>query len=194
MAEGVKLLSAPGLKVRIAVGSAAVLLVGASIAPPATSTVEVSQERAAPLLEERIQLRESVRPFQGVDGAAAGVIPYGVAILPPPAVTPVTGGDFSSASSILLDSGFGVRISATEVVTHVDALDGRSTVRFSSTDGAVVTGTVAAYDASGICTLAHRVVRVAGRSIGNRDATSGGARCRGVTRNGAHHRATDFHY
>ena len=153
MAEGVKLLSAPGLKVRIAVGSAAVLLVGASIAPPATSTLEVSQERAAPLLEERIQLRESVRPFQGVDGAAAGVIPYGVAILPPPAVTPVTGGDFSSASSILLDSGFGVRISATEVVTHVDALDGRSTVRFSSTDGAVVTGRVAAYDASGIVLL-----------------------------------------
>jgi S1-C subfamily serine protease len=153
MAEGVKLLSAVGLKVRIAVGSAAVLFVGAWIAPPATPTVEVSQERAAPLLEERIQLRESVRPFQGVDGAATGVIPYGVAILPPPAVAPVTGGDFGAARSILLDSGFGVRISATEIATHVDALDGRSAVRVWSTDGAVTIGTVTAYDASGIVLL-----------------------------------------
>lgn len=98
---------------------------------------------------------------------------YGIAILPPLAVTPVTGGDFSPASSILLDSRFGVRVSATEVATHVGALDGRSMVRFSSTDGAVTTGTVAAYGASGIARAHRQDIITMARPQGGGDAMAG---------------------
>ena len=81
-----KLLSGRTLKLQIAAVSVLILTIGAWLTPraaPAASqrTLSAPQEHAAPLLEEQVQQREAGRAFQGVQGAAAGLSAYGVAIL-----------------------------------------------------------------------------------------------------------------
>ena len=71
-----KLLGARGVKLRVAAGSICALGLGIWLTPPARpTTLSAPQERAAPLLEEQVQLREVVKPFRGVQEITVRVRP-----------------------------------------------------------------------------------------------------------------------
>ena len=131
-----KLLGARKVKLAVAAGSLAALGLGVWLAPPPLPTpLPASEERPAPLLEEQVQLREVSRPFRGVQEVtrlvrAAGVaIPYGSAVR-----NPVVS-DFSAATSREDEVGFGVIVSATQVLAHVNAVRGRESVAVETAEG-----------------------------------------------------------
>jgi S1-C subfamily serine protease len=159
-----KLLARSGTKVRLALGSALVLTVGAWLTPPTVpQTLSAPQEHAAPLLEEQVQLREASRSFVGVQDIAADVAAYGVAIPAHVARAPEVGSDFAERRGTTPQaSGFGVYVSDTLVLTHSAALDGRSAVEISTGDGRAVAGEVAAYEpATGLVLLRTAPVGIA---------------------------------
>lgn len=147
-----KLLGTRALKIRIALASAALLAVGAALAPQPTPAGEAprlgaSEERAAPLLEERVQRREESRPFLGVHEVAARVRDQVVAIpgSDEPRVRVVT--DYAPTRAAgRRAAGFGVRVSATHVITHAWAMDGRPSVPLSAPGGGETQGALVAYD------------------------------------------------
>ena len=66
------LLASMTLKIRIAILSVVVLLVGVATAPSVTpTTIPPPEERAAPLLAEQVQQRTTVEEFRGVQALAA---------------------------------------------------------------------------------------------------------------------------
>jgi hypothetical protein len=68
------LLAGGAVKLRIALASGLVLVIGAWLAPRAAQTaLSAPLEHAAPLLEEQAQLRDASRPFVGVQELAAAV-------------------------------------------------------------------------------------------------------------------------
>ena len=145
------LLASMTLKIRIAILSVVVLLVGVATAPSVTpTTIPPPAERAAPLLAEQVQQRTTVEEFRGVQALAGRVrgqsltIPA-VAVRPPGARW-----DFErSADADSGPAGFGVRIDADgHVLTHGAALRGRVAVGLQSTDGAVARAELIAYEAS----------------------------------------------
>lgn len=124
-----KLLGTRGIKLRVAAGSLIVLGVGAWSRPPAVpDTLSASQERAAPLLEEQVQSRVIVRPFQGVQETAARVRPFGVAIPYPERTRVTTVNDFSAAGRREAEVGFGVLVTDMHVLTHANVVRGREVV------------------------------------------------------------------
>jgi S1-C subfamily serine protease len=142
-----KLLAGGAVKIKIALASLLVLIVGAWLAPRAAQTVLTTpQEHAAPLLEEQAQLRES-GPFVGVQEAAAGIRQYSVAILRPAAPAMPSRTDYSEPLSDGRSvAGFGVFVSDTHVLTHSAALDGRSTADVSVGNGLTTPGHVVTYE------------------------------------------------
>lgn len=142
-----KLLAGGMVRVRLAVASVLTLGLGALLAPPAPSTAQTTltppQEYSAPLLEEQVQLRTTARPFRGVVEAASTLTAYGTAILPA-AAAPVSA-DFA-IDGTSSPRGFGVRVSADEVLTHASGLDGRSVVRLRDASGIEYDGALAAFD------------------------------------------------
>jgi serine protease Do len=142
-----KLLAAPAVRVGLAALSAAVLIVGALVAPRATpTTIPVSEERAAPLIEE--QVREVVRPFDGIADAATRVQIYGVAIERPPSTPPAGGTDFLAPRTDPPLPGAGVYVTERFVLTSLDALDELSNPRVIAADGTTLDTRAAAYDPS----------------------------------------------
>jgi len=143
-----KLLAGGGVKLKIALASVLVLAIGAWLAPRAAQTgLSASQERAAPLLEEQVQLRDVSRPFVGVQEVAAPVRQYSVAILLPASTAVPSRNDYSeSAGASRPVAGFGVFVSDTHVLTHSAALDGRSTVELSMADGRSASAQVVSYE------------------------------------------------
>lgn len=143
-----KLLAGRAVKVRIALASGLVLVVGAWLAPRAAQTgLSAPQERAAPLLDEQVQLREVTRPFTGVQEAAASVRQYGVAILRPASAAMPSRTDYSEPLADQRSvAGYGVFVSATHVLTHSAALDGRSTVDVSAGSGLTTSAHVVSYE------------------------------------------------
>src|SRR2546426_7123730 len=91
-----KLLARAASKIRIAVASGLVLIVGAWLTPGATqTTLSAPQEHAAPLLEQ-VFLKEASQTFVAVQDVAAKVRAHSIAI---PMTTPVAPGsqnDFPS--------------------------------------------------------------------------------------------------
>lgn len=144
-----KLLAGAALKIRLALASALVLTIGAWLAPRAAQTgLSAPQERAAPLLEEQVQLREVSRPFVGVQEVAAPVGQYSVAILPPPSPGVPSRNDYSGpARTAGPVAGFGVFVSNTHVLTHSAALDGRSVADVSVGNGLTTAAQVVTYEA-----------------------------------------------
>jgi S1-C subfamily serine protease len=128
-----KLLAGGAIKVKLALGSAAVLTVGAWLAPRASPTeLSAPQERAAPLLEEQVQLRQASQPFLGVQDVAASVLEHSVAIVLPPSPAVPSRNDYSeSGGGTMPVSGFGVFVSDSHVLTHSVALDGHSSAEVS---------------------------------------------------------------
>jgi S1-C subfamily serine protease len=146
-----KLLSAASIKIRIAIVSGMLLPLGAWLTPSAVPTTLTTppQEHAAPLLEEQVQLRETSRPFVGVQDVAAAAREHSVAIpgVEPPRIA--SWNDFSqSADTLPPPAGFGVFVSDRHVLTHSRALDGRSSVRLMLSADLNVDARVIAYERS----------------------------------------------
>jgi S1-C subfamily serine protease len=144
------LLSGGATKIRIALASGLALALGGWLMPRAAQPpLSVSEERAAPLLEEQVQLREASRTFVGVQDVAARVKDQSVAILMPvsPAIT--SRNDFSEAEGTALRvAALGVFVSATHVLTHSAALDGRSSIELSLGSDLTIRGRVVSYEPS----------------------------------------------
>lgn len=155
-----KLLGARKIKLAVAAGSLAALGLGAWLAPPPVPTsLPASEERAAPLLEEQMQLREVTRPFRGVQDVTRLVRPVGVAIPYGSGGRNPVVSDFSVAASSEEAVGFGVIVSGTQVLTHVSALRGRESVSVQTAEGSREMRFVAYEPATGLVLL-ESVVRI----------------------------------
>jgi S1-C subfamily serine protease len=145
-----KLLAGAAVKFRIALVSGCVLTIGAWLAPRAAPTaLSAPQEHAAPLLEEQAQLRETSRPFVGVQEAAASVRQHSVPILAPASPSIPSRNDYSESATVhTAVTGFGVFVSDAHLLTHTDALNGRSTVPIASGNGVTTSGPVVTYEPS----------------------------------------------
>jgi hypothetical protein len=131
-----KLLGARKIKLAVAAGSLAALGLGTWLAPPSVQTpLPAAEEHAAPLLEEQVQLREVSRPFRGVQDVTRLVRAVGVAIPYGSAVRHPVVSDFSVAASSEDAVGFGVIVSGTQVLTHVNAVRGRESVSVQTAEG-----------------------------------------------------------
>ena len=150
MAEAPKLLASRLLRLRIAVASLLVLLLGSLAAPRIAKTQLESapQEHAAPLLEEQAQRREVEAPFLKLQEVAAEVRRFSVAIATDsrPTVRIVT--DFLEPAQTSEAAGFGAYVSPTQILTHASVLDGRTSVVVRAADRAPIEATVAAYEPS----------------------------------------------
>jgi hypothetical protein len=143
-----KLLAAPALKAGVAVASGLVLAIGAWLAPRrAPTALSVPEERPAPLLEEQVETRQVVRRFRGIQEVAARVRDRSVAI-PPAAPRVLTRDDFSEPPGERRVAGFGVFVSANDVLTHANALRGRMSVPLTTADGRSLNAEFAAYEPS----------------------------------------------
>jgi S1-C subfamily serine protease len=147
-----KWLSRPGVRIRIALACVAVLAAGAWLAPRAAQTptpLSAPQERAAPLLEEQVQLREAGRPFAVLQDVAARVRDFGVAIPAPQRALAPTRSDFSEPrGESSPTTGFGVFISDTYVLGHSMSIAGRPSAQLATSDGGSVEARVVAYEAA----------------------------------------------
>ena len=142
-----KLLGGSGIKIRVAVISVVILGAGALIDPRATQTpLTTPQERAAPLLEEQVQAREVTVPFRGVQDVVSRVRHHSVAIGLGDRPVPQTMRDFSEGSSTPAVDAFGVFVSDRHVLSHADALDGRSTVQIAAADDIVADASMVAFE------------------------------------------------
>jgi S1-C subfamily serine protease len=154
-----KLLGARAMKLRISVAAVLLLAAGAALAPRPPGAGEAarlapSEERSAPLLEEQVRRRAETRPALDIPEAAARARPQVVAIPIAQAsrISVVT--DYAPRDAAARAGGVGARVSATHVITHAAALDGRSTVALATSDGGQVQGTLVAYDrATGLALL-----------------------------------------
>jgi S1-C subfamily serine protease len=153
-----KLLGSVRLKLRVALASLAVLLIGSLIAPRATESVlSPPEERAAPLIEEQAQARAAVRPFEGVQHVRTQIRGRIVAVLAPERSGARVTIDFRQpVDSPPLPAGFGVVVTSTgDVLTHESALRTGTSIRIAAPDGQVVDARVRAYEpATGLVLLA----------------------------------------
>jgi S1-C subfamily serine protease len=145
-----KLLSRGAIKIRIALASGLALALGGWLMPRAVQPpLSVSEERAAPLLEEQVQIREASRAFVGVQDVAPRVKEQSVAILMPMPPTVESRNDFSEVDGTAPRvAALGVFVSATHVLTHSAALDGRSSIELSLGNDLRTQGRVVAYELS----------------------------------------------
>jgi S1-C subfamily serine protease len=142
-----KLLAARGTRLRLAVMSGVILGAGALMAPRTTqTTLTTPQEHAAPLLEEQVQPRATALPFRGVQDLASRLRQHSVAIVPTQKTLPQTRSDFTEHSEAAPADRSGVFVSGTHVLTHADALDGRSSVLITATDGSPTEARVEAFE------------------------------------------------
>ena len=142
-----KLLAARGTRIRLAVMSAVILGAGALIAPRTIQTqLTTPQEHAAPLLGEQVQPRGTAAAFRGVQDVASRVRQHSVAIVPLRKKLPQTRSDFTEYSDAATADRFGVFVSDTHVLTHADALDGRSSVLIAAADGTPAEARVEAFE------------------------------------------------
>lgn len=138
-----KLLAAPPLKRRLAAGSVLLLAAGAWLAPAATpNDLARPQERAAPLLEEQIQTRESGQAARALQERVARMTARGVMLR------------VSRRESVRRDyqdeappqPAYGVIVGAEHALTHRAALDGALVAQLSLANGEAASASVAAYD------------------------------------------------
>jgi S1-C subfamily serine protease len=144
------LLSGGATKIRIALASGLALALGGWLMPRAALTpLSVSEERPAPLLEEQVQRREASQTFVGVQDVAARVKEQSVAILMPMPPTVESRNDFSDMDGTAPRvAALGVFVSATHVLTHSAALEGRSSIELSLGTDPTIQGRVVAYEPS----------------------------------------------
>lgn len=143
-----KLIQGGGLKLRLAGAAAAVLLLGALLAPPSRQT-PLPQEKAVPILQAEVQRREPARVFRGVQETGRKALRYAVAFH-------AAAGDagaraFPDFAPPLGEPeaphGFGVLVSTDgEVLTHVSALGGTALKEAELGDGTRAQARVLAHE------------------------------------------------
>jgi len=141
--SGAKLLAGFKIKGRLALVCVVLLAVGAWLRPPERpGALAATQERPAPLLEERVERREAPRP-RGLDDFAPQILARGVAISTVDLIPPVSD-DFGGGPA--RGEAFGVAIAGEYLLTHEAALGGAAaaTVTVAPSVGAVAT--VVAFD------------------------------------------------
>jgi S1-C subfamily serine protease len=181
-----KLLAGRATKVRIALASGLLLTAGGWLAPPGDqTTVSVPEERAAPLLEEQVQVRDTSQAFVGVQNVARTVTEHTVAIPVPMQTVPGGRTDFFEPPRAAPDmGGFGVFVSDTHILSHSVALDGRSSVPLSAGAGPAFEATVVAYEQStGLVLLQTRPSGRPAVALSS-EAVAAGALAVGVGRSG----------
>ena len=140
---GVKLLSGFRIKLRLALVCAVLLVVGASLRPPERPGVlAATQERPAPLLEERVERREAERP-RGLDDFAPQILARGVAISTADTIPPVLD-DFGGTPA--RDASFGVAIAGEYLITHEAALAGATAATVTVAPAVGAAATMVAFD------------------------------------------------
>jgi S1-C subfamily serine protease len=144
------LIAKPAVKLRIALGSALLLTVGAILAPrprSTTTTLAPPEERPAPLLEAQVQRQVSERQFRGVQEAGERAASFGVAIPGVGRPEPRSMPDVAPGPLAPDPPGFGVIVSPDgDVLTHVAALAGRSSLTVVSASGTAAGATLAAHE------------------------------------------------
>ncbi|MGH9308797.1 MAG: PDZ domain-containing protein [Vicinamibacterales bacterium] len=146
-----KVLQAMRTKLVIAASSGLVLGAGALLKPQASSNVlQTPQEHSAPLLEEEAQRRAPLRAFAGLQDLGGRVAAHTVAIPPSAAPPPRSVLDFPiPARAATRPTGFGVIVSSQgDVLTHIDALGGRSTLDLQMLGGELMEARLAAFEPS----------------------------------------------
>jgi S1-C subfamily serine protease len=156
-----KILSTPLARIRLGLSSGFVLAAGALLAPEdAPTSLPAPQERAAPLIEEQVLMREVPQPFRGVHEVVARVRPFSVALHVPQPRAVATVSDFSATRRRSDLAGFGVIVSDGYVLTHAAALHGRTSTEASRTDTPRRPATIAAYEPeTGLVLLATEAAR-----------------------------------
>ena len=153
-----KLLAGFAVKFRIAAACAAVLGVGAWLAPAQRGTLTTPDERPAPLLEEQVQLREAAVGFNGLQDAVARLSHRGVEVRAQAAPADTVRSDFGDLPPSR--TGFGVVIDASHVVTHEVVVNGAPAAVVTGAAGAPVEAIVAAVDSASGLALLRLPVRV----------------------------------
>lgn len=164
-------------KLVIAASSGLLLGAGALLKPQASANVlQTPQEHSAPLLEEEAQRRAPLRAFAGLQDLGGRVAAHTVAIPSPALPPPRSVLDFPvPARAAPRPIGFGVIVSPQgDVLTHIDALGGRSTLDLQMLGGELMEARLAAFEPStGLVllrlssmprSLAGRVAAVAARA------------------------------
>jgi hypothetical protein len=149
-----KILGAGRIKLRVAVASVITLGLGFWLKPPTVlTTLSAPQERAAPLLDEQVQLREAARPFRGVQEVMDRVRGFGVAIPHVQRARVPVLSDFSVPRHGWDEVSFGVVVSERHVLTHATALAGRESASVATAE-TTHEMRIAAYDpATGLALL-----------------------------------------
>jgi S1-C subfamily serine protease len=142
-----KLLGSLATKLKLAAACAFILVLGAITAPRVVpSALHTPAERPAPLLEEQVQTRVVSQPFRGVADLADRVGADSVAFAPSPRSAADIRVDHAHPSVDVGPGGFGVFVSATDVLTDARALDGRTTLSVTGADGTDFDVRLAAYE------------------------------------------------
>jgi S1-C subfamily serine protease len=142
-----KLLGALSTKLKLAAGSGLVLVVGLVSAPRVQpSALQTPTERPAPLLEQQVSTRIVSEPFRGVAELAARVGTESVIIPARERATAVTRADHARPAAARISGGYGVFVSANELVTDAATVDGRPTLSVTSAAGTTIEAEVVAYE------------------------------------------------
>lgn len=146
-AQAAKLIRGGRTKLVLVLGCVAVLGVGALVAPPRVPPPVARAEAAAPRLEAQVERRGPARAFRGVQDAGRGALRFSVSFPAAPRVDIVTYEDFAeNVPRSALPSGFGLLVSAREVLTHLAATGGRTRLSAQTADGTLVQSRAVAYE------------------------------------------------
>lgn len=151
------------LRLQIGAASAAVLVLGLWLAPRTPPTaLSTPQERAVPMLEEQVHDRAAADLARSVREVVRGAADYSVSFdVSEPAARTVRR-DFESTARPIVRAAFGVRVSDTRLLTHLDALRSPTAVRGRSADGTPFEARVTAFEAAtGLVLLETRPTTVA---------------------------------
>ena len=137
-----KLLAGFLLKVRVALICVALLVVGAWLRPPEPGAIAATEERPAPLLEERVERRQAAAA-PAIQDLGTRLAARGLVITTAPE-RPVLADDFGGTSP--RDAAFGVAVAGEYLLTHEAALSGASAASVMVAPTLSAPATVVAFD------------------------------------------------
>ena len=181
-----KLLGSAMLKLQLGVGCAALLLLGFWLTPRSLPTsLSTPQERAAPLLDEQVHGRAAADMSRSVREVVRITADYSVTFAVDQPAYRAVRSDFDWATPPeAIGQAFGVRVSESRLLTHLDALRSPTAVEGWSADGAPFTATVVAFEAAtGLLLLETPPARLAPAPLSPTTA-AGGALLVGAAQSG----------
>jgi S1-C subfamily serine protease len=134
--------------VKLFAACAAVLALGAMLAPRNAPEAPASEEKVAPILQAEAERREPARLFRAIQETARRAALHAVAILKAEAARASVAADFIRPSlEPASEAGFGLVVSEDQVLTHVAALAGQEQPRVRFADGSGGSARVVGYEA-----------------------------------------------